>query len=138
MWFDGSGFKHNGPSPYEQRKLAELRASMTVEEKYEETVEDACRWLNIVLYSDPNNTGYIRVHPAVCRYKKASLATKKEIIDDFRASMTIEEKYKEKVEEACRWLNNLLCLDHNTGNIIVSNPDYRYKKEIIDEFRKMM
>ena len=44
MWFDESGFKHNGPSPYNQRKLAELRASMTIEEKYKEKVEEAiCR-----------------------------------------------------------------------------------------------
>ena len=79
MWRDECGFKHNGPSPYAQRKFAELRSRMT-----------------------------------------------------------IEEKYKEKIEEACRWLNNNLYLDTNTGNIRVSNPDYHYKKEIIDEFRKMM
>ena len=79
MWFDESGFKHNGPTPYEQRKLKELRSKMT-----------------------------------------------------------IEEKYKEKIEEACRWLNNNLYLDTNTGYIRVSNPDYHYKKEIIDEFRKLM
>lgn len=79
MWFDESGFKHNGPSPYQQRKLAELRSKMTV-----------------------------------------------------------EEKYQEKVEEACRWLNNLLYLDPNTRNIRVLNPDYHCKKEIIDDFRKIM
>ena len=79
MWFDESGFKHNGPSPYEQRKLAELRSKMT-----------------------------------------------------------IEEKYQEKIEEACRWLNILLCKDANTGNIRVLSPDYKSKKEIIDDFRKLM
>ena len=73
MWKDECGFKHNGPSPYEQRKLAE-----------------------------------------------------------FRSRMIIEEKYKERVEEVCRWLNNLLYLDHNTGCIRVLNPDYKDKKEIID------
>ena len=82
MWFDESGFKHNGPSPYEQRKLAELRANMTIEEKYKEKVEEACRWLNTFLYSDPD-TGYIRVHPLAYKYKK-------EIIDDFRKMMKIE------------------------------------------------
>lgn len=79
MWFDESGFKRNGPTPYNQRKLAELRASMT-----------------------------------------------------------IEEKYKEKVEDACRWLNSLLCLDTNTRHIRVLSPDYHYKKEIIEDFRKIM
>lgn len=82
MWFDESGFKHNGPSPYEQRKLAELRASMTIEEKYKEKVEDACRWLNNFLYFDIN-TGNIRVHPLA--YK-----SKKEIIDDFRKRMQLD------------------------------------------------
>jgi hypothetical protein len=79
MWFDESGFKHNGSSPYEQRKLEQLRASMTIEEKYKEKVEEACRWLNNFLYSD-TNTGDIRVHPLA--YK-----SKKEIIDDFRKMM---------------------------------------------------
>lgn len=79
MWFDESGFKHNGPSPYQQRKLATMQANKT-----------------------------------------------------------IEEKYQEKVEEVCRWLNNLLYLDPNTRNIRVLNPDYHCKKEIIDDFRKIM
>ena len=79
MWFDESGFKHNGPSPYEQRKLSELRSKMTIEEKYKEKVEDACRWLDSILYSNPD-TEYIRVHPLA--YK-----SKKEIIDDFRKMM---------------------------------------------------
>lgn len=79
MWFDECGFKHNGPSPYVQRKLAKLRANMTVEEKYKEKVEEACRWLDILLYSDPN-TGNIRVRPFT--YK-----SKKEIIDNFRKMM---------------------------------------------------
>lgn len=82
MWRDGNGFKHNGPSPYEQRKLKELRSQMTIEEKYKEKVEDACRWLNTFLYLDPD-TGYIRVHPLA--YK-----SKKEIIDDFREIMQID------------------------------------------------
>lgn len=79
MWRDECGFKHNGPSPYEQRKLAE-----------------------------------------------------------FRSRMTVEKKYQEKIEYVCRWLNNILYKDTDTGNIRVLNPDYQYKKEIIDEFRKMM
>ena len=56
---------------------------MTIEEKYKEKykekVEDACRWLNTILYSDPN-TEYIRVNPLA--YK-----SKKEIIDGFRRLM---------------------------------------------------
>lgn len=83
MWFDESGFKHNGPSPYVQRKLAELRASMTIEEKYKEKVEEICRWLNMLLYSDPNNPEFIRVHPLAYKSKKA-------IIDDFRNKMKLD------------------------------------------------
>ena len=83
MWFDESGFKHNGPSPRQQRKLTELRASMTIEEKYKEKVEEACRWLNFLLYSDPDNPEFIRVRPFT--YK-----SKKEIIDDFRNRMKLD------------------------------------------------
>lgn len=36
MWRDECGFKHNGHSPYKQRKLAEFRLRMTIEEKYKE------------------------------------------------------------------------------------------------------
>lgn len=79
MWKDEYGFKHNGLSPYERRKLAE-----------------------------------------------------------FRSRMTVEEKYKEKIEDVCKWLNNILYKDTNSGNIRVLNSDYKCKKEIIDEFRKMM
>lgn len=79
MWFDESGLKHNGLSPYEQRKLAELRSKMTIEEKHKEKIEEACRWLNNILYLDTNN-GNIRVQP-LC-YK-----SKKELIDDFRKLM---------------------------------------------------
>ena len=79
MWKDECGFKHNGLSPYKQRKFTE-----------------------------------------------------------FRSRITIEEKYKEKVEDVCRWLNNILYKDTNSENIRVVNPDYKNKKEIIDEFRKMM
>ena len=82
MWIDGCGFKHNGHSPYEQRKIEELRSRMTIEEKYEEKLEEVCRWLNNLLYSDPN-TGYIRVPPLF--YK-----SKKEIIDDFREIMKLD------------------------------------------------
>ena len=82
MWRDECGFKHNGPSPYEQRKLAELHSKMTIEEKYQEKIEDACRWLNTFLYSDIDN-GIIRVHPLA--YK-----SKKEIIDDFRKMMQLK------------------------------------------------
>lgn len=83
MWIDGCGFEHNGFTPREERKLAELRASMTVEEKYKEKVEEACRWLNMFLYFD-TNTGNIRVRPFT--YK-----SKKELIDDFRKMMKMKE-----------------------------------------------
>ena len=52
--------------------------------------------------------------------------------------MTIEEKYKEKVEDACRWLNTILYSDPNTENIRVHPLAYKSKKEIIDDFRKKM
>jgi hypothetical protein len=82
MWRDENGFKHNGPSPYVQRKIEEQRSQMTFEEKYKEKVEDACRWLNTFLYSDLDN-GIIRVHPLA--YK-----TKEEIFKDFREMMQID------------------------------------------------
>lgn len=82
MWKDEYGFKHNGSSPYEQRKLTEFRSRMTIEEKYKEKVEEACRWLNNFLYAD-SNTGNIRVQPL-------SYKSKKEIIDDFRNIMKLE------------------------------------------------
>lgn len=69
-------------NPYEQRKLAKLRASMTIEEKYKEKVEDACRWLNFLLYSDIH-TGNIKVRPF-------SYKSKKEIIDDFRKIIQLD------------------------------------------------
>lgn len=82
MWKDECGFKHSGPSPYEQRKLAELRSRMTIEEKYKENVEEVCRWLNNLLYLDPN-TGNIRFLPH-------SYKSKKEIIDNFREIMKLD------------------------------------------------
>ena len=82
MWFDGNGFKHNGPSPYVQRKLAKLRANMTFEEKYKEKVEDACRWLDCLLYSDPNAENVI-VRPF-------TYTSKKDIINDFRKLMQMD------------------------------------------------
>lgn len=81
MWKDEYGFKHNGSSPYEQRKLAELRSKMTIEEKYKENIEDACRWLNNILYKD-TDTGNIRVLSPDYQYKK-------EIIDEFRKRMQL-------------------------------------------------
>ena len=82
MWKDECGFKHNGPSPYEQRKLAEFRSRMTIEEKYKERVEEVCRWLNNLLYLD-TNTGNIRVLPH-------SYKSKKQIIDNFRERMKLD------------------------------------------------
>ena len=82
MWRDECGFKHNGHSPYEQRKLAKFRSRMTIEEKYKERIEEACRWLNNFLYADLN-TRNIKVHPL-------SYKSKKEIIDDFRNIMKLD------------------------------------------------
>lgn len=82
MWRDECGFKHNGPSPYEQRKLKELRSKMTIEEKYKEKVEEACRWLDNHLYLDTDSKN-IRIVPF-------SYKSKKEIIDDFRKIMQMD------------------------------------------------
>ena len=82
MWKDECSFKHSGPSPYEQRRLAELHSRMTIEEKYKKKVEEVCGWLNNLLYSDPN-TGNIRVLPP-------SYKSKKEIIDNFREIMKLD------------------------------------------------
>lgn len=82
MWKDECGFKHNGPSPYEQRKLTEFRSRITIEEKYKERVEEVCRWLNNLLYLDPN-TGNIRV-------LSPSYKSKKQIIDNFREIMKLD------------------------------------------------
>lgn len=81
MWVDGNGNTHYG-NPYIERKSKEYRSQMTIEEKYQERIEEACRWLNNFLYSDIYN-GIIRVHPLA--YK-----SKKEIIDDFREIMQID------------------------------------------------
>lgn len=81
MWRDGNGYLHYG-DPYIERKNKEYRSQMTIEEKYKEKVEEACRWLNYFLYSDTDN-GIIRVHPLAYKYKK-------EIIDDFRKMMQLD------------------------------------------------
>ena len=82
MWRDENGFKHNGPSPYVQKKIEEYRSRMTFEEKYKEKIEEACRWLNNFLYLDIDN-GIIRVNPLA--YK-----TKEEIFKDFREMMQLD------------------------------------------------
>jgi hypothetical protein len=81
MWRDGNGSLHYG-DPYIERKNKEYRSQMTIEEKYKEKVEEACRWLNNFLYSDID-AGIIRVHPLAYKYKK-------EIIDDFRKMMQLD------------------------------------------------
>jgi hypothetical protein len=81
MWRDGNGNLHYG-DPYIERKNKEYRSQMTIEEKYKEKVEEACRWLNTFLYSDID-AGIIRVHPLAYKYKK-------EIIDDFRKMMQLD------------------------------------------------
>ena len=40
--------------------------------------------------------------------------------------------------EGCKWLNNILHKDTNTGNIRVLPPSYKSKKEIIDDLREIM
>lgn len=82
MWYDESGFKHNGPSPYVQRKLSEMGSNKTIEEKYQEKIESACRWLYNNLYVDPD-TKKIRI-------SNPDFSSKKEVIEDFRKVM--EEK----------------------------------------------
>ena len=51
----------------------------------------------------------------------------------------LRQKIKEeKVEDACRWLNTILCSDPNTEYIRVNPLAYKSKKEIIDGFRRLM
>lgn len=50
MWRDSNGFKHNGPSPYQQRKLEEYRKFVENEELKENKIKEgfikrACEWL---------------------------------------------------------------------------------------------
>lgn len=59
-------------------------------------------------------------------------------IKEQRSQMTFEEKYKERVEDACRWLNNFLYSDTDNGIIKVHPFAYKYKKDIIGDFRKLM
>ena len=40
MWRDSNGFKHNGPSPYQQRKLEEYRKSVENEELKENKIKE--------------------------------------------------------------------------------------------------
>ena len=59
-------------------------------------------------------------------------------IEEYRSRMTFEEKYKEKIEEACRWLNNFLYSDIDNGIIRVYPLAYKTKEEIFKDFREMM
>ena len=55
-----------------------------------------------------------------------------------KESQSIEEKYQEKIEEACRWLNNRLVRDIDTRNVKFIASDYDSIGDIIRDFRKML
>ena len=57
---------------------------------------------------------------------------------EYRSQLTFEEKYKEKVEEACSWLDTFLYSDTDNKIIRVHPLAYKTKKDIIDDFREMM
>lgn len=84
MWTDGNGYEHWGRPPHEDRGWKQWRNNMTIEEKYKEKIDEACRWLNDILYSDPYTPNSdVIVHPLI------ACKSKKEIIDDFREMMKI-------------------------------------------------
>jgi hypothetical protein len=54
MWKDSYGFKHEGPSPYIERKLKELEDKESFKEKYKKKIVEMCKWLDNMTYFDPN------------------------------------------------------------------------------------
>lgn len=83
MWTDGNGCEHWGRPPHEDRKWQQLEANITVEEKYKEKVDEACRWLNNILYSDPYTpNSEVVIHPLARK-------SKTELIEHFREIMKI-------------------------------------------------
>ena len=117
MWRDENGFKHNGPSPYVQRKIEEQRSQMTFEEKYKEKIEEACRWLNNFLYSDSDNE-IIRVHPLAYKTKKEIINNCKETYGD---EIAIKYKDASTKEILAPWIDDcVLDIDESAKKIIFS------------------
>ena len=56
MWRDENGFKHNGPSPYEQRKIEEYRSQMSFEEKYKDILTGFMKYLSVEIIKTENNS----------------------------------------------------------------------------------
>ena len=80
MWKDGYGFKHEGPSPYVERKLKELEDKESFKEKYKEKVDEMCKWFNNISYLDPNTY----------TMKLIGFKTKDDFIECFRKKMEIK------------------------------------------------
>lgn len=59
-------------------------------------------------------------------------------LDKIKESRSMEEKYQEKIEEACKWLNDRLVRDIDTRNVKFIASDYDSIGDIIRDFRKMM
>ncbi len=80
MWKDEYGFKHEGPSPYVERKLKELEDKESFEEKYKKKIVEMCKWLDNMTYFDPNTY----------TIKLLGFKTKDELIEYFRKKMEIK------------------------------------------------
>lgn len=83
MWRDSNGFKHNSPSPYQQRKLEEYRKSVENEKLKENKIKEgfikrACNLLEDIDFE----MNYI---------DSEGLFNKEQFINDFRKAM---EKYE--------------------------------------------
>lgn len=83
MWTDKRGCEHWGRPPHEDRGWQQWEDNKTVEEKYKEKVDEACRWLNDILYSDPYTpNSEVTIHPLARK-------SKTELIERFREIMKI-------------------------------------------------
>ncbi len=59
-------------------------------------------------------------------------------LDKLRSGMSDEERYKEKVDEVCAWLNNRIVYNHTTKKTEFNTLGYTSKTEILDDLRKML
>lgn len=59
-------------------------------------------------------------------------------LDKLRSGMSDEERYKEKVDEVCTWLNNRIVYNHTTKKTEFNTLGYTSKSEILDDLRKML
>lgn len=82
MWIDERGFEHNGHTPYIQRKLDEMQANKSIEEKYQEKIEEACKWLDSRLSGNKDNF--------CIKFIAFDFNSKEDIINYFRKMMQLD------------------------------------------------